>query len=177
MAVWQTPDSWKLGDGFTASALNKISENLNYLLKPDMNIVTIRNGVDVVKTNLTSTPTVVDDLQFSMTFTPKANSRLLLGLNLPVVISATAARIIKFDWLMDDATYLSSMTGTALTNGSIVCPYIDAAGGTAPAVGYVVLDNPEPVTHTFKLRIWANNTTTTTVVLANTLVQMWVREF
>jgi hypothetical protein len=174
---WQTPDTWQLGDGVSATRLNKVSDNLEYLLKPDMFLSTIRNASDITKALTTYTaPVAVDDTQFTLTFAAKANTRLLIGISLPYVISATAVRTIRFDWLMDDTTYLSSNTTSPLAGGLFNTGTIDTATGGSPAYSQFVYDSPTEDTHTWKLRAWGNASTTMTLALAGLCAQMYVRE-
>lgn len=175
--AWQTNDSWQLGDGVSATRLNKISGNLDYLLKPDMFIATIRNASDISKALTTYTaPVAIDDAQFTLSFTAKANTRLLIGGYLPYVSSATAARIVRFDWLMDDTYYMSSNTTTPLAGGLSNTGYIDTAAAGAPVSFSYVYENPTVGAHTWKLRAWGSAATTATVSLTGFVAQFYIRE-
>lgn len=169
--AWTTPRTWATLEQITATYLNEqLRDNLEYLYNRPHSFVTIRNGTNV---NITSTSfAALDDGQFTLELTTT-------GGDIEIWLTGTFEHgsggvAVMFDVLMDNTTYLSSMTGTPLTNG--------LAAFFAPNVGYDTITSLRYTisgitadTHNFKLRV--RTTSGTGVWLAaNYCTQFGVRE-
>lgn len=150
--LWTAPREWEAGEGITATKMNAISNDLLYLFDRPSAMVNIRaNGAANVTTTST-TWTAVDDNQFTLTL--EISSQAQLETSIAAMVShSVLGGYVNMDVIVDDTTYLSSLTGTPAAGGlwttrglvagapiAMGCPIRIPAGSFAAGV------------HTFKLR-------------------------
>ena len=113
--LWTTPREWTTNDPVTKEKLNAISDDLSYLLAPSRGLVTVRG----TGANQTTASTTLSDLDLS-TFGLSVELTGVRDIKVKfqgLMSNATLAAVTVFDVFMDNTTYLSSLTATALTNG------------------------------------------------------------
>lgn len=173
--LWTSPRTFIAGKALTASQMNEISNNASYLYTRPNKICTIRG----TGANYTTVSTTFVDVDAVLLGGSLETSGGMLEINILGTVSNTAiATVTCFDVFMDNTTYLSSLTATALTNGiwqhkaqqvtyqdSIrATPYRIEIGGVAAGV------------HTFTLRWRATANTSTLYTTAGNLLQFSIVE-
>lgn len=173
--AWNTPLTWAIRDPITATKLNaQLRDNSNYLFaRPRTLITQLGAGSDL--TTASATFVAVDDAQFTANLTTSGG---LVEVNLSAVIAhSVLSAFVYFDVIIDDVTYVSSQTGTPLTNGlwgareTLAAAIISVP--SQPFIYPLVLSSG---VHTFKLR-WRTSVATATLKLsAGNVFQFSVKE-
>lgn len=111
--LWTAPRDWFTKEPATKEKLNDISNNLRYLLLPSVQRVTKTTG-----TNPTTVSTVFVDLDAAAyALSVELTGGRLVMVELKGTFTNSGVNVVCFDILIDNTTYLSSLTGTPLTNG------------------------------------------------------------
>jgi hypothetical protein len=112
--AWTTPRTWLPGEILTATKLQAVSDDLQYLYaRPSLALTVRGSGTNITSTSLTFA--AVDNAQFYGTVTT-TGADLKLSLNASCAHSI-ANTLVAFDVLIDGINYASSLSGTAVTNG------------------------------------------------------------
>jgi hypothetical protein len=149
MTLWTPPPTYdQQGIDLTGAELENMSNRFLFLYNPPRVTATLRSG-GASTTAVAFSP--VDNNIFSLTM--ETSGRRLGMTLLAHARHSVAGSNVLFDVLMDDVTYLSSLTGTALTDGiwrvrSVVATPAQSVVG----IPYVLegVDIPAGV-HNFKL--------------------------
>lgn len=173
--LWTTPREWTTKDAITKERLNAISDDLNYLINPSRATATVRGtGANTTVALTTFTNLDVSNYGLSVELTGVRDVRVKLQ---GKVSNATLAAITFFDVYIDNSIYLSSLSGTALTQGVWAATQYVAAN-LIPVVFDVSI--PAGVlaagVHTFQLRWRVSAGTSTFYDNANNFAQFSVGE-
>lgn len=171
--LWTTPTEWTTKKPITKEELNKINDNILYLAAPSVGRVTVRNGTTVTTTS--TTPAVLDaayDLSVELSGVRDVRMKLQ-----GIAQIGTLAAIMRFDVLIDNTTYWSSLTGTQLTNGVWAATQYVASNAIPVSVNLTLPAGTLAAgVHTFKLRYWTSAGTLTWIEAA-TISEFEVGEF
>lgn len=173
--LWTTPHDWGTREPVSKEKLNAISDQLRYLYSPSIGIVTVRGtGSDASITG--TTPSAVDDTLLGVTV--ETTGRLLKAKLHFVIANSTLGTFNNFDVLMDGTTYLSSLTGTQLTNGVWrQRQFVAAYQMTIDTEVLVAEGLISPGVHTFVPRAWVSANTMTVSLSAGYFAQFAVGEW
>lgn len=171
--AYTEPKIWVAGEQASATELNKVMENIRALKSPPLAAGTIRSaGANVTSTSTTLTQV---DPTFNLTLTTTGGN---LHFRFDGMLThSVAATLVALDVLIDNTTYLSSMTTTPSANGlwtakapaaAVLYPF---GGGHVLPAG--VLSAGE---HTFQLLWKAGAAGTMTLGLVGYTAQFVVRE-
>lgn len=172
---WTEPQEWIAGNPITAEELNEESNRLRYLYDRGGQMVTVRGNGTNPTTVSTASFAAVDDAIYAVSL-ETTGGKLCIDLTAHVAHSV-ANNFIAFDVIMDDITYMSSLTGTALTQGIITA--------RPPAITVVYPVNVRYMVpagiitagvHTFKLRWKVQAATGTLWVSSGYMFQLAVSE-
>lgn len=112
--LWNVPREWEDKDPITADRLNDISDSLNYLFTPSKGIATVRgNGTN--QTTALTTPTQIDNASYLLNVELTGLRDVYVEL-VGAISNATLAALNKIDVGIDGTNYVSSLTGTPVTN-------------------------------------------------------------
>lgn len=172
--LWTSPRVFIAGKVLTASQMNEINNNISYLHSRPSEVITVRGtGANINTTSATFV--AIDDAQFSFSLEIGTGA---LETNILAILSHTVgASLVYFDILVDGVTWLSSLTGTALTNGIWTYRAPATASQNAGFQPYRIEAGLLTAgVHTFALR-WRTSAATATLGLASpNLFQWYVRE-
>lgn len=161
--LWSSPRTFVAGKALTATQMNEITNNISYLYTRPQKLITVRGS----GANPTTASTSFGDVDAQFSFSLETSGGAVEFNLLAMLSNTTLNTLTAFDILMDNTTYLSSLTNTAL-NGGIwswkenVAAYIDSAKVTPYRVEAGVI--PAGI-HTYKLQ-WRVSAGTTTLYLA-----------
>lgn len=173
--LWTAPRLWVTKDPITKEKLNAISDDLNYLFSPSMGLVTVR-GTNADVTTASTTPVEIDDANLALSV-ETAGRQLRIKLE-GQTFNNTLAAFNRFDVLIDNTTYLSSLTGTQLASGVASTRQYVASNEI-----HLNMDIVVPVgvlaagVHTFKPRWWVSGGTGTFRFATGYFAQFYVGEF
>ncbi len=172
--TWVTPREWTLKEPITASKLNEFSAADLYLFSRPKSVVTIPgDGTNITTTSTTFT--AVDDAQFTLSLEVAEGAEVQFDL-LASCRHSVLGGFFHFDIIMDDVTYMSSMTGTPVTDGiwknQARAASVDGALGAAPFYRSGIAAG----VHTFKLRWRLTTAGLITLMINGTLAQFAARE-
>lgn len=174
--LWTSPRTFQANKVLTATHMNEINNNISFLYNRPQKLVDVRgSGV-----NLTATSTTFVDVDAGGTFSfTLETSGGGMEFNLLGTISNnTINTLTAFDIYMDGTTWLSSLTGTALTNGiwqqkTTVAASVDSIKATP----YRLAAGAIPAgSHTYVLKWRVSAGTSTIYLAAGNLVQFSVVE-
>lgn len=174
--LWTTPRVWVTKDPITKGKLNAVSDNLNYLINPSMDVKTVRGTGSDVSTTSTS-PAVIDDtlLGVSVELTGAAPVRVKL---MGIAVNNTLNAFTIFDMLYDSTNYLSSLTSTPLANG--IGKVRQGVANVEYSVNFDIII-PSGVlaagVHTFAPRFWVSSGTGTFRLATGWFAQVVAGEF
>ncbi len=172
--AWTTPVTYVPGDPLTATDMNKISEDLNYLYDPVSLILTNRGAGSNIATASTSL-VAVDAVLFGGTITTTGRA-LRLGFDAVLQHSVVSALMV-FDILIDGVTYASSMTSTPVTNGLWVmrCNATANTPNNFSGTHLVPAGTLSAASHSFAL-VWKSPGGNNTLVLSGSSAQLRISE-
>lgn len=148
---WNTPKTWISKDELTTETFNKeLYENMLYLFKPPRDEETNRQDTFFLFTTTSTTPVAPTGVKVLSINIVTDSVEIWWSGN---IAADSANRIVRADVWVDNSYYLSSLTGTQLTEG-IWAEQLINSGTVRKFVWKVVLDGLAPGTHTFQLRVW-----------------------
>lgn len=110
--AYTEPRIWITGEQASAPKLNEVMDNIRALKTPPAAVGTIRSAAANITTALTTLSTIDPQFNLSIETTGGALRFDFTG----IVSHSVAATLVLFDVLIDGTTYLSSMSGTPVTN-------------------------------------------------------------
>jgi glycogen debranching enzyme len=148
--AWTPPKVFEETNNVNSTVLNQyLSDNDRYLFRRPRHIINLRDTGNFTTTS--SSFVVVDSTTLRLSVTVQAEADYRIWLNGGFNVNNSNIRQTKWDILQDNTTYLSSGTGTALTNGlSLITNSATSSGRNLVHLDHVI-ENLSAGTHFFDL--------------------------
>jgi hypothetical protein len=172
MTEWIDLQRWSTGEPITTTKLNAITNDITYLYQRHAAVLNVVGG-----TNITVSGQIMTKLSgYTLSAKIRKDKHILFGVSFVYGLFSAATGSVVFDILTDDTNFISSGTGTPLTNG--LYSVHPTAISSAYPINFIATYVPTE-TKVVKFQLTAkmtNNTTTCTIYCANSLSQLFAIE-